>query len=398
VKVAVVAAGAVPNPTTGGGALTQWTVIRWLVERGHDVTVCHLESGVFADPSGVSREERLAALEALGARVEAVAPAVRGPIPRGTAATRARRLVRPSDEELFPDLRQAPAVRAAVERVAPDAAWVYHFEALAASRGLAGVVPRFAAVGDPPHLPRLYHWRLRPTAHGAARLASTLAWQPRAARRLLRECERAGAFAAHHARELGVEYLRTPVPDTGRSGRREPAEPTVLLMGHLSGAVTIEGLRVFRKALPVLERAGVRVRVVGGHEPPAWLRESAAVELAGHREEAAEDFERAHVLVVPTSIPLGIRVRVITAWSLATPVVAHRANARGTPELAHGENALLAGSAEELAQETLRALGDAELRRRLGAGGRATYERAFAPAVAAAAIESRLASLAGVQV
>lgn len=394
-KVAAVAAGAVPNPTTGGGALTQWTVIRWLVERGHDVTVCHLESGVFADPSGVSREDRLGALEALGARVETVAPVVRGPIPRGSAATRVRRLLRPRDEELFPEQRQAPAVRAAVERLSPDVAWVYHFEALAASRGLRSVVPRLAAVGDPPQLPRLHHWRLRPTARGAARLASTLAWQPRAARRLLHECEDAGAFAAHHARQLGVAYLRTPVPDVERAGRRERDEPTVLLMGHLSGAVTIEGLRVFRRVLPELERAGVQVRVVGGHEPPAWLRDSPSVELAGHREDAAEEFERAHALVVPTSIPLGIRVRVITAWSFATPVVAHRANAQGTPELAHGENALLADSPEELGREILRALGDADLRRRLGEGGRATYERAFAPQVAAAAIESKLAALVG---
>ena len=393
-RIAAVAAGAVPNPATGGGALTQWTVIRWLLERGHEVSVLHLESGVFTDPSGVSREERLAALEALGARVVPVEPVTRRPIPRGSALTRIRRLARPRDEELFPDLRQAAAVTAAVERVAPEAAWVYHFEALAASRGLRGLVPRFAAVGDPPHLPRLHHWRLNRRASTLPRLASTLAWQPRLARRLLRECEASGAFAAHHARELGVDYLRTPVPDSERSGRREPAQPTVLLMGHMSGAVTVEGLRVFREALPVLEREGVAVRVVGGHEPPGWLRRSPAVTLAGHSEEAAEEFEAAHVLVVPTSIPLGIRVRIVTGWSLETPVVAHRANALGIPELAHGENALLAGSPGDLAAQVLRGVRDDELRRRIGAGGRRAYETLFAPSVAAAAIERRLTALA----
>ena len=76
-RVAAVSAGAVPNPTTGGGALTQWTVIRWLVERGHDVTVCHLSGDAFVDPSGVARAERVRALERLGARVELVEPAER---------------------------------------------------------------------------------------------------------------------------------------------------------------------------------------------------------------------------------------------------------------------------------------------------------------------------------
>ena len=392
-RVAIVSAGAVPNPTTGGGALTQWTVVKWLVEQGHEVTVCHLHSDVFTDPSGMPREARHDALRALGANVVVVEPVTREPIPRGGALARGRRLVRPRDEELYPDLRQAPAMRAAIERIAPDVAWVYHFEALTASHTLRGVVPRFAAVGDPSHLPRLYHWRLRPTARGALRLASTLAWQPPLERRLLRACEAAGAFAAHHAAQLGVEYLRTPVPDE-RVPRRESRDPTVLLMGHLSGAVTVEGLRVFRRVLPALEREGVRVRVVGGHDSPTWLRESAVVELAGHREEAAEDFATAHVLVVPTSIPLGIRVRVITAWSFGTPVVAHRANANGIPELAHGENALLASSPEELSEHTLRALRDEDLRRRLEVRGRETYERFFAPPVAARAIEDRLAALA----
>lgn len=393
-RIGVLAAGAVPNPTTGGGALTQWTVLRWLVERGHEVTLFHLESDVFADPSGVSREDRLAAVEALGARIVPVEPTVRGPLARGSVATRVRRFNRPRAEELFPEMRQADAVRTAFGTVKPQAAWVYHFEALAGSRGLRGIVPRAAAVGDPPHLPRLHHWRLRPSVHGGVRLLSTLAWQPRLARGLLRECESAGAFAAHHARQLGVEYLRTPVPDPSPTTRRERPRPTVLLIGHLAGAVTLEGLRVFRSVLPQLERENVEVRVVGGHEPPEWLRESPAVVLAGHREDATEELVSAHALVVPTSIPLGVRVRVITAWSHGTPVVAHAANAQGIPELVHEDNALLAASPDALAREILRAVGDEALRTRLGASGRSTYERAFAPEVAAAAVEERLRSVA----
>jgi glycosyltransferase involved in cell wall biosynthesis len=406
VKVAVVAAGGVPNPTTGGGALTQWATIAHLVERGHDVTVYSLSDPGFRDWTGTSTGERLARIEALGARTVQIDERL-PPLPRGTALDRARRLLAPTDVELYPHLRHADALRDAVARGGHDVAWVYHFEALAASRGLRGVLPRFAAVGDPSQLPPLYHWRQRPSVRGAHRLAR-LPRLARAARRLLHECEDAGAFAAHHARSLGVDYLRTPVPDEAGPGwreererRREKSRPTILLVGHLAGAVTVDGLRVFARMLPLLERAlgpeGFEIRVVGGHEPPPDLRETFArpsVRRVGHVEGVAEEFQAADAILVPTSIPLGIRVRVITAWSFGTCVVSHDANALGTPELVHEETGLLGSTAEEIAEQVLRALRDVELRRRIESGGRAAYEQAFAAPVAAGVIESRLAALA----
>lgn len=67
-------------------------------------------------------------------------------------------------------------------------------------------------------------------------------------------------------------------------------------------------------------------------------------------------------MIVPTNIPLGIRVRVVTAWSFGCPIVAHRANAAGIPEMQDGENALLADTDAELADAVSRALGDEALR------------------------------------
>jgi glycosyltransferase involved in cell wall biosynthesis len=396
VNVAVVAAGGVPNPTTGGGALTQWTTIGHLVERGHEVTVYAISEPGFRDWTGTTVEERLEALPARTVLLDARLL----PLPRGSTLARIRRAVAPSDVELYPHLRHADALRDAVARGGHEVAWVYHFEALAASRGLRGVLPRFAAVGDPSHLPQLYHWRLNPRVRTAPQLSRLPALR-RAARKLLYECEGAGAFAAHHARQLGVEYLRTPVPDEAQPGEAKRDKPTILLVGHMAGAVTIDGLRVFARTLPHLERAlgpdGFEVRVVGGHEPPPELRETfarPAVRRVGHVEGTAGEFRRADVVLVPTSIPLGIRVRAITAWSHSACVVAHRANALGIPELAHEKTGLLGDSPETLAQQVLRALRDDELRRRVEAGGRAAYERGFTPAVAAGVIESRLAAFA----
>ena len=113
----------------------------------------------------------------------------------------------------------------------------------------------------------------------------------------------------------------------------------------------------------------------------------------GHTENAGEEFLAATALVVPTPIGLGTRVRILTAFSYGCPVVAHGANALGIPELAHGDNVLLGNSADELADGIVRITGDLALRRRLEDGGRATFERSFAPGVAAERLVELLGSI-----
>jgi glycosyltransferase involved in cell wall biosynthesis len=188
------------------------------------------------------------------------------------------------------------------------------------------------------------------------------------------------------------------VPDPGPVERTHRERPTILLVGHFRGVVTLEGLELFtREVLPALEHElgpdGFEVRIAGGYEPPPELArrlDRPSVRLLGHVDDAAAEFRAAHVMLVPNSIPLGIRVRIVTALSYGTCVVTHEANRQGIPELEHERNALVAGTAEQLAEETLRALRDADLRRRVGTGGRGTYERDFRPDVSVGRIASVL--------
>jgi glycosyltransferase involved in cell wall biosynthesis len=268
-------------------------------------------------------------------------------------------------------------------------------------------------VGDPPQLSHLYRFRQElphPRAlRRALRLQAQLRLQPRLLVRLLNGADASGAFAAHHAHWLrrrgarACRYLHTPVPDATGPGWREQREaalaerPTVLLVGHLKGVVTLEGLRRFAKdVLPRLDAEGFEIRVAGGYDPPPDLARAfdrPSVTLLGHVEGADDEFRRAHVLLVPNAIPLGIRVRIVTGWSLGACVVSHDANARGIPELAHERNALLGGTGKDLAAAVVRAVQEPELRKRLEAEGRATYERAFAPPVAAGEIAELLEGL-----
>ena len=407
-RIAVLAGG-VPNPTSGGGALTAWSVVHALADRGHEVTVLPLVPPDDADPSGLGAGRRLEALRDAGVSVL--------PVPSRAGEAGA---ARSRSTDLFPTLVDAGAVREAVADVDPEVVFAYHFEGLAASRLVAA--PRLAAVGDPPHLPAIYRWRAQPKSRGPRRVRAEIAVRRRARSQqrlsvaLLRECDAAGAFAAHHAAELrragvaGCEYLRTPIPDPIGPAWRDERErraaaagrPAILLIGHLSGTVTLDGLRLFAGGiLPRLDAAlgrdGFEVRIVGGYEGPPSLREALshpAVRFCGHTEDAREEFLRADVLLVPNAIPLGVRVRILSGFSYGCCVVSHAVNRLGIPELADRENALVGDSPERLAEAVLVALGDRQLRARLESGARGTYEQSFSLDAAGSRIEEILEGIA----
>jgi len=417
VNVAVVIAGVVPSPDSSGSALTVWTIVRYLLEQRHGVGVVVLLDKAHEDP-GTGFDQRLADLRALGVEVRVVSSRSGELYERMNVDLRSRlgRIWRPSDEELFPALTDARSVAAAVAELAPDVAYVYGWEAVAATRTLRARIPRFATVVDPPHLSLLYRWRARPSRlgrdaiTGLIRLQGRLRHQPRLMVELLNECEASANLAAHHAAWLrkrgaaGCEYLRTPVEDRPGSGWRDARErrsdnrPRLLLIGHLRGISTQDGLDLFAESvLPRLEAAlgpdGFEARLAGGYEAPLDLRaalDRPSVRFLGHLRQPDEEFSAAVGLVVPTSIPLGTRVRIISAFSFGCPVVAHEANAKGIPELSDGDNVLLGRSGAELADGFVHLVRDAELRERLGTRGRETYERFFAPPIAGARVEDTL--------
>ena len=419
-KVALVVGGGVPNPTAGGATLTTWTIVRYLLDQRHDVVVFPLVGSEYIDPTGATFEQRVERLEELGATaipLQSKAGTERAGLSTSPRA-RLRRWLDPPERLLYPTLADRETVRAALERAAPDAVLGYHWEALAALDGVH-VAPKLGVAVDLSHLPHLYRWRAGPlkqpvrSAQTLVHLQALLRKQPELMVRFLNDCEAAGDFAAHHAewlRSHGVthcEYLRTPVPDPlGPAWRTErdrlrTERPRILLMGDWKGVATLEGLGLFaEQVLPRLERRlgadGFEVRLVGGYEPPAELRRALdrpSVTFCGHSHDPREEFLSADALVVPTPIKLGTRVRILTAFSYGCPVVAHVANTLGIPELAHGDNALLGQSADALADAIVRVTADATLRRRLEDGGRATFERWFAPGVAAERLVELLGSI-----
>ena len=416
-RVVTIFAG-VPNPFQAGGPLTHWALLNRLVETGHDVVFCSLPW----DDDG-NRAERLEALRRLGIRIAALPPHGEPPSANGRWRARleyARSLAWPGDEALFPATSYHAALHERLAAERPEAVVAHGTPAVTAS--YRAPYPKLALMSDPPGLSRrlrtqyepTYPWRL-----GRDELlyrVGAASYGRRADRRILavlRRYDSVAVFAAHHAdwaARHGVHawYASSPITDAAGPGWRErraaqaPNEPPrILMIGHLRGISTISGLHVLvRHVLPGLDRElgpdGYELHVVGGYEPPESLREALrhpAVRPRGHVEPPDEEFLRADVLLVPTPVPTGPRIRILTGMSFGCCVVAHEANRLGIPALASGENALL-GRSDELAGLTVRALRDPALRERLGAAGRQLYESRFTPEKAGGRIVEELERLA----
>jgi glycosyltransferase involved in cell wall biosynthesis len=408
---------AIPNESSGSGAsITVALIARALRDRGHEVSLCPVVYPEYETPDGADWQRQLDYARSLGFELNHVISRAWQPRPpRAGFREHLRGAWRPRPEELYPTLRDAPAVRSAVESLRPEVVFVYGFESLAASLELRQ--PRFAATSDPPPVGlrerTIRGWRESPRplaiARGAVALHAAIRAHRRLIRELLRDCGAVGAFGRHHAewlRRIGIDcdYYRTPIADPGTPALPEAPraqKPRLLLVGHLHGTATRDGLRVFARMLPHLRRelgtGGFTARIVGGYEPPPDLLQLLSepeVELVGFVDDIDTEFRRADVLMVPVSIRLGVRVRVLTGFAYGSCIVTHEANAAGIPELVDGENALLGGDPKTLAAHVAQALLDEGLSTRLRAGARETYERFFTPELTGAVLAESLERLA----
>ena len=376
--------------------MTAWSATQAILRAGHDVVVYSLQ-GLHTSPSARQVEDQVTDLEKIGARVRVITAG-----DRPGKESRWRATLWPGIEQYYPACLLGPRLQEFLAGDHPDVAFAYHFEALAALRGAS--VPVFGAVGDPTHLPGWYAWQAVTPSWSKAyvsRTWSTLVSRvhlPRYMKALLAPCRATGAFAAHHAawfRGVGVHgcrYLQTPlIDDVGadceaqRARLQRSGKTRVLLVGHLKGTATLSGMYLFaREILPLLETElgadNLDVRIVGGYEPPADLRallDRPSVRMVGQVEPATEEFLSCDVLVVPTPIRLGIRVRILTGFATGSCIVAHTANSLGIPELLDGKNALLGSTGPQLAAAVVRAATDGALRAQLRREARRTYEQYF---------------------
>jgi glycosyltransferase involved in cell wall biosynthesis len=100
----------------------------------------------------------------------------------------------------------------------------------------------------------------------------------------------------------------------------------------------------------------------------------ARIELTGEIEDALPEIARARIIVAPLLAGSGTRVKIMEAWAAARPVISSPIGAEGLP-VADGENIVLVETPQDWVGQVLELLRDESRRRRLGAAGRAVFER-----------------------
>lgn len=306
---------------------------------------------------------------------------------------------------LFPAVAAKPIVARLAKEIGPDViVSVWSWEALAASYDIPGV-PKFVYYGNPNHKPPEAALRFPslfgiPTRGLVARLRFwTQKLFNRAVEiqhlRMMAACEATANNAlidAHYYTEMGHPrsiYLQNMWPDAlgGPVFGGEPAEDGSAhicgSVGNLAATGNTFGLYYLgTELMPRLKaKLGgdqVTVDIFGGgklRSSCAALLSDPSIRLRGWVNDLNAEIVRSAAFLVLTNV-YGFNVgntRILLAWSLGACVIAHKSSALSMPELAHGANALLGETAEEIADLIVQAIRDPGLGERIGRGGYDTF-------------------------
>lgn len=193
------------------------------------------------------------------------------------------------------------------------------------------------------------------------------------------------------APQARAEVYPNSFPMVSVPGQTEQKQPSVIFSANFEYYPNIDAVEfLMREIWPeVLRRhPELCLRLVGRGEAAIGhlLRPGSGMETTGPVEDAFARIAEATVVIAPLRIGSGTRLKIIEGWAAARPVVATPLAAEGL-EARDGENLLLASTAGEIAGAVDRLLADPALRRRLGAAGRATFERCYSWEAAWAGLE-----------
>ena len=149
---------------------------------------------------------------------------------------------------------------------------------------------------------------------------------------------------------------------------------SILFVGPLTYDANLDGLRWFcAEVLPAVRASipSARVDHVG-----VGADEALDVVSHGRVDDVRPFLARSPVSVVPVRYGSGTRYKILEALSMGRCVVSTTIGAEGLG-LVHDEHLLVADAPDEFAAAVVRALGDAQLRARLGAAGRAHVAARF---------------------
>jgi glycosyltransferase involved in cell wall biosynthesis len=312
----------------------------------------------------------------------------------------------PTRNKLFRYWDKSPEIKCILENLSPDLVCSYHWEALASIIEFNNC-PKAVFVGDPMHLPFLFRgiyivenkskFSLSYIIHKYIEF-TTVHLMKKYMKMLLNQADFCGAFAAHHVNDFNnllnsgfCKYVHTPTPDPYLNYnivKSKNKKFKIMHIGHLKGIATLYGIRdIALNILPLLDKSigedNYELHVVGGYFDQLDVKlkkiflEHKSVIIRGQVSPSDIEFITSDLLIVPTSIELGIRVRIITAFSFGLPVVVHIANKKGIPELQHEFNCMIGNTPKQLAENIITLYRNPSLLTSIQIESRNTYLKHF---------------------
>jgi glycosyltransferase involved in cell wall biosynthesis len=158
--------------------------------------------------------------------------------------------------------------------------------------------------------------------------------------------------------------------------QRQPDSTNILSLGSLNYPPNADGIRWFlREIFSKIQREVPNASLtVVGKDPPADFLEmvaqsSGAIKVTGYVPDLEPYMREAALMVVPVRAGGGMRVRLLEAFARAMPAVTTTIGLEGI-EANHGEHVLVADDPNSFAEAAVRLLRDPDLQHRLGENGR----------------------------
>lgn len=390
----------IPNLYHGGGGITAYSVVQSFVKKGHQITIICLSDNHYTH-NNLTENDYILDLEKSGAKIVILEKKRVGP-------ENFVSLIFPNKHNIFSGYLQQREVEELISMYNPDGVFAYHWNAIA-SLAKINSVPKLGIVGDPIHLPfifrKLFISKYSKDFSLLEKLKIFVLENTRILRmkylmdNLLNSCNLSGAFAFHHANDFisrggnNCKYYRTPIPDPYENKEIPLSYITsrskfkIVHIGHLQGIATLSGIEILaNQILPHLDRLigsiNYELHLVGGEfdSMPKKLKnklQHPSVIIRGHINPADDEFKTANVVLVPTPIRLGIRVRILTAFSYGSCIVTHIANKSGIPELVHSNNCMLSSTGQGLANACYELYNNPKFSNEISLNARATFEKYF---------------------
>lgn len=194
---------------------------------------------------------------------------------------------------------------------------------------------------------------------------------------------------------VDLDYFAMP-PQAAADGGQ-----TLVFTGSMDWMPNIDATEFFMDEiwpLVLARRPQARAIIVGRSPPPRLIEQARqrglAIEFTGRVEDVRPYVHDAQVYVIPLRVGGGTRLKVFEAMAMGCPMVSTEIGVEGLP-LEPGTHYLLADSAAEFAEATLKLLDDPGLRAEMAQVARAHVAKNFSSKGVASAFEDICAQVAG---